>query len=308
MDESTYGAGTAPLAVAHRGGAGLAAENTLDAFGLSYALGVRYLETDVRVTADGACVAFHDAALRRVTGRRGMVRGATRRELAGFGVPTLDEVLVAFPDACFTVDVKEGAAVAPLARTLRATSAAHRVCVAGAWDGWLAGVRAEVGPALTTALGWRALSTLVAGLPGATFGGEAGASRHDMITCGFRTSDGARSAGDQGSRAAPPPGSGAGAGAARTAAAGRFAHVPSRVVQVFGARLVARAHALGVRIIVWTVNDPAQMHRLLDLGMDGIITDRPDLLREVLVARGQWVAPSPAPPPAPSPTASERPS
>jgi glycerophosphoryl diester phosphodiesterase len=298
--ESIYGAGTAPLAIAHRGGAGLAAENTLVAFGRSYALGVRYLETDVRVTADGACVAFHDAALRRVTGRRGMVRGATRRELAGFGVPTLDEVLVAYPDACFTVDVKEGAAVAPLVRTLLATKAAHRVCVAGAWDGWLAGVRHEVGPALTTALGWRALSTFVAGIPGGTFGGDASAGRHDMITCGFRTSDGARSAGDQGSRAAPP-----GGGATRTAASGRFAHVPSRVVQVFGARLVARAHALGVRIIVWTVNDPAQMHRLLDLGMDGIITDRPDLLREVLVARDQWVAPSPT---APSPTTSERPS
>ncbi len=141
MAKSIYGAGTAPLAIAHRGGAGLAVENTLEAFGRSYALGIRYLETDVRVTADGACVAFHDAALRRVTGRRGMVRGATRRELAGFGVPTLDEVLVAYPDACFTVDVKEGSAVAPLARTLRATKAAHRVCVAGAWDGWLAGVR-----------------------------------------------------------------------------------------------------------------------------------------------------------------------
>jgi glycerophosphoryl diester phosphodiesterase len=297
--ESIYGAGTAPLAIAHRGGAGLAAENTLEAFGRSYALGVRYLETDVRMTVDGACVAFHDAALRRVTGRRGMVRGATRRELAGFGVSTLDEVLVAYPDACFTIDVKEGSAVAPLARTLRATNAAHRVCVAGAWDGWLAGVRREVGPALTTALGWRALSTLMAGIPGGTFGGEASVSRRDMITCGFRTSDGARSAGDQGSRAAAPPGG----GATRTTA-GRFAHVPSRVVQVFGARLVARAHALSVRIIVWTVNDPAQMHRLLDLGTDGIITDRPDLLREVLVARDQWVAPSPTP----SPTTSERPS
>ena len=115
MAESIYGAGVAPFAIAHRGGAGLAAENTLDAFGRSYAPGVGYLETDVRVTADGARVAFHDAALRRVIGRRGVVRGVTRRELASFGVPTLDEVLVAFPDACLTIDVKEGSAGAPLA-------------------------------------------------------------------------------------------------------------------------------------------------------------------------------------------------
>jgi glycerophosphoryl diester phosphodiesterase len=94
------------------------------------------------------------------------------------------------------------------------------------------------------------------------------------------------------------------AGAPQAAGAARFAHVPSRVVQAFAARLVARAQALGVRIIVRTVNDPTQMHRLLDLGMDGVITDRPDLPHEVLVARDQWVAPSPAP----SPTTSERPS
>jgi glycerophosphoryl diester phosphodiesterase len=57
-------------------------------------------------------------------------------------------------------------------------------------------------------------------------------------------------------------------------------------------RLVDRARALGLRIITWTVNDPERMHRLLDAGVDGIITDRPDLLREVLIARDQWTAPS----------------
>jgi glycerophosphoryl diester phosphodiesterase len=62
-------------------------------------------------------------------------------------------------------------------------------------------------------------------------------------------------------------------------------------VPVFRDDLVARAHDAGLRLIVWTVNEPATMNRLLDRGADGIITDRPDVLREVLIARGQWHAP-----------------
>ena len=49
-----------------------------------------------------------------------------------------------------------------------------------------------------------------------------------------------------------------------------------------------RAHRLGVRVVVWTVDDPEQMHELLDMGVDGIITDRPDLLRAVMIQRGTW--------------------
>ena len=61
-----YGDETTPLAIAHRGGAAMAPENTLDAFALSVALGVRYLETDVKVTADGELMCFHDETLERV--------------------------------------------------------------------------------------------------------------------------------------------------------------------------------------------------------------------------------------------------
>jgi glycerophosphoryl diester phosphodiesterase len=244
MTRSLYGTGRGPLAIAHRGGAGLAAENTLDAFTRSYALGVRYLETDVRVSADGVGLAFHDATLDRVLGRPGAVRATPSRYLRRRGVPTIAEVLRAFPDACFTIDVKDDAAVAPLADALRDTGAAHRVCAAGAWDGWLARLRDQVGPELTTALGWRALTALVAGAP-----------------------------------PIPP----------WWHEAGRFAHVPVRLTNQ---RLLARAHALGVRVVTWTVNDPARMHRLLDAGVDGVITDRPDLLREVLIARDQWTVPS----------------
>ena len=59
--------------------------------------------------------------------------------------------------------------------------------------------------------------------------------------------------------------------------------------------LVRRAHAAGVQVHVWTIDDPAEMNTLLDRGVDGIMTDRTDILRDVLRARGQWNGPQPAP-------------
>jgi glycerophosphoryl diester phosphodiesterase len=56
-------------------------------------------------------------------------------------------------------------------------------------------------------------------------------------------------------------------------------------------KLVRAAHNAGLQVHVWTVNTVAEMNRLLDMGVDGIITDRPDLLKEVLVERGVWVSP-----------------
>jgi glycerophosphoryl diester phosphodiesterase len=205
-----YGSEPAPMALAHRGGAALATENTLAAFGLASALGLRYLETDVRLTSDGQLVCFHDATLDRVTDGRGEVR---HHDLA----------------------------------RVRRKDVRERVCLAGAWDGALATVRREV-PGVRTALGWRSLSALV-------------------------------SSSRTGARPSP------------RLATGEFAHVPLRLgrVPVFVERLVEGALRIGVRVVVWTVDDVCDMHRVLDAGVDGVITDRPDLLREVLIARGQWL-------------------
>jgi glycerophosphoryl diester phosphodiesterase len=69
-----------------------------------------------------------------------------------------------------------------------------------------------------------------------------------------------------------------------------FAHVPIKLgrVPIFVERVVAMSHDLGVRVVVWTVDEPQVIRRLLDAGVDAIITDRPDVLREVLVSRDQW--------------------
>lgn len=253
----SYGDEHGPLAIAHRGGMGLAPENTLAAFERATALGFRYLETDVVTTRDGHLVCFHDRALGRVTGQGGAVADVDlsriRRLLVNGTepIPTLGEAMHAFPDVRFAIDLKDEQTVAAMAALLVANPGwAARICVAGARSRRLARLQAQV-PALTTALGWRSLATLIA------------CSRSY----------------------APHPRSGPG---------GSFAHVPYRLGRfpVYTQRVVAQAHDLGVRVVVWTVNEPLTMHVLLDAGVDGIITDRPDLLREVLVARGAWQAPS----------------
>jgi glycerophosphoryl diester phosphodiesterase len=247
-----YGEGSGPLAIAHRGGAALAQENSLAAFALASGLGLRYLETDVRVTSDGHLVCFHDETLDRVTTATGPVRSKSLHELRALQInamepiPTFDEALEAFPDQCFTIDSKDLAGLEPLVKSLQRKGVAERVCVAGAWDGWLAHVREQV-PGVTTALGWRSLTTLLM-----------------CARAGVR-----------------PP---------RALANAPFAHVPVKLgrVPIFGERLVAMSHDLGIRLVTWTVNEPLVMRYLLDAGVDAIITDRPDVLREVLVSRGQW--------------------
>lgn len=244
-----------PLAVAHRGGAGLRPENSLSAFAHAVGLGVLWLESDVRASADGVAVLHHDRTLARLFGLDVAVADLTWDQLRSLRTPDGDrlvrpaDVLGSFPQARLAVDLKEPAAVPGLLVDLRRTGSAGRVCLAGAPDPLLAAAAAEE-PGLTTALGWRSLTALI------------GTARLGLPVR---------------PRVRPP-------------AHAAWAHVPDRLLGagVLTAAVVARAAVLGLGVMAWTVDDPVRMHALLDLGVRGIITDRPDVMRGVLIGRGQW--------------------
>ncbi len=222
------------------------------AFERAVALGYRYLETDVRVTADGVALAFHDASLDRVTDRRGKIDElpwiAVRTARIGGTepIPLLTDLLAAWPDTYVNLDVKADRSVGPTVDAVRRTGSLSRVCIGAFSTRRITAVRRALGPQLCTSLGPRAALRL-------------------RLT----------------GRASP---------ALRSRLAGRCAQVPARIgARPFvDARYVAAAHALGLPVHAWTVNDPAEMTRLLDLGVDGIMTDRADRLRDLLIARGQW--------------------
>jgi glycerophosphoryl diester phosphodiesterase len=225
-------------------------------------LGYRYLETDVHATADGVLLAFHDHVLDRVTDTRGRVadldwaRVSTARIGGVEPIPLLEDVLGTWPELRVNIDVKHSGAVRPLIDVLHRTGAASRVLVASFSD--------------------RRRRAVLAGL-------DVGRTRGEAVAT-----------------SASPPGiarflaavaSGVRGRALRHAVRGvDCLQVPVRAgaVRVVTSRTVAAAHSAGLQVHVWTINDVREMHRLLDLGVDGIVTDRADTLREVLHERGQW--------------------
>jgi len=241
-----------PIALAHRGGAGEAPENTMAAFANAVSLGYRFIETDIRATRDGVLLAFHDEGLERVAGRPGRVVDLTWRELrearvhGAEPIPRLDEVFEAWPEVRFVLEPKSDDAVEPLAELIRRGNAIDRICVSSFAERRTERLRRLLGPGLCTALG------------------RGGVARLRLSSLGLP------------------------AGRFRAAAA----LVPRRYrgLTVVDQRLLAAARRHGLRVKVWTVNEMAEMEQLLDLGVDGIITDRPSLLKSVLQARGLWPA------------------
>lgn len=248
------------------------------AFERTVRLGYTYIETDVHATSDGRLVVFHDDTLDRLTGLSGPVSARPYREIARARVlgtepiPLLEDVLGAWPDMRFNIDVKEAAAVAPLARALRRTGTYDRVCLAPFSRARLRQVRAAMGAAVCTSLTRSGVAAL-------------------KISSLFRS-------------LLPTPGDPATPLAALRAAAGpRFRAACVQVPPFWGPSgtnpeqgpfavitpsLLRAAHAFGMQVHAWTIDDPDQMRHLLDLGVDGIMTDDPVTLRDVLKERGQW--------------------
>ena len=241
-----------PLAFAHRGGGHEAPENTLAAFERAVSLGFRYLETDARLTADGVVVAFHDPVLDRLTDRRGRISDLDWAEVAAARVHGIEPV-------------------------------PRLADVLGAWDSIrfnidpkcdevvepLAGLVRDLGMVERVCFGsFKARRTArlgrILGPAACRSLGPAGVARLWL-----------------GSRGVPVP---------TLAGAAGCVQVPARIEgrALVDRRFVEAAHRRGLQVHVWTVDDPGHMHRLLDLGVDGLMTDSPSVLRRVLQARDSW--------------------
>ncbi|MER5375477.1 glycerophosphodiester phosphodiesterase [Streptomyces sp. NPDC002553] len=240
-----------PIPFAHRGGAADGLENTVAQFRRAAEAGYRYMETDVHTTRDGRLVAFHDATLDRVTDGAGRIAELPWAEVRHARVGGAEPVPL-FEELLETFpEVRWNV-------DLKAEPALHPlldlIARADAWDRVCVGSFSEARVLRAQRLGGPRLATSY---------GTRGVIGLRLRSWGVPT--------------APR----------RSAVAAQVPETRSGI-PVVDRRFVRAAHARGLHVHVWTVNEPDRMHRLLDLGVDGIMTDHIDTLREVMRERGVW--------------------
>lgn len=247
-----------PLALAHRGGsllpANIGIENSLTAFRHAIELGYRYLETDVHCSADGVVYAFHDDNLERLTGNPALIN-----ELSSTAI---DAVRL------------DGREPIPTMRQLFEELPDARFNIDVKADGAVAATLdliEECDAVHRVCLASFSHSRL-----------QRIRSRMPAVASSFSPREAAwLKLGPIGLLRALSSRGGA-----------VCAQVPHRQgrITVVDRRFVDHAHALGIQVHVWTIDDADEMTELLDLGVDGLVSDRIDILKEVLIVRGQWRA------------------
>lgn len=210
-----------------------------------------YVETDVHSSADGVAVIAHDPDLTRTAKRAVRVDHLTMAELRridlghGQGFCSLAEALDAFPQTRFNIDVKSRAAVDPAADAILAARASHRVLVSSFDEGRRRAALARLPGVVSSSSARRFVVALLGAKLG--FSPAVRAALHGLVAV----------------------------------------QVPERALglTITTERVLGQLHAAGVEVHVWTVNDPDRMRELLELGVDGIVTDRADLALAVVAAR-----------------------
>ncbi|MFD5519258.1 glycerophosphodiester phosphodiesterase [Streptomyces sp. NPDC127066] len=240
-----------PIPFAHRGGSADGLENTLTQFRRAVNAGYRYIETDVHATADGRLVAFHDTTLDRVTDGAGRIADLPWDDVRRARVAGKEPV--------------------PLFEELLEEFPETR---------WNVDVKAE--PALVPLLDLIDRTDAWDRVCVGSFSEDRVTRAQHLAGPRLATSFGTRGVLNLRLRSWGVP-----AAVRRSAVAAQVPETQSGV-PVVDRRFVRAAHARGLQVHVWTVNESERMHRLLDLGVDGIMTDHIDTLRKVLEDRGTW--------------------
>lgn len=222
----------------------------MDAFAAAVELGYGYLETDVHLTRDGAVVAFHDDHLDRVTDLTGAIAERTLTDIRA-------------------ARTRHGGRIPTLEEVLEEFPEA-RFNIDPKHDEVLE-------PLVAVIRRQRAIDRICV----AAFSDERIARARALLGPRLCTSLGPRGI-------ARLVASSRGLGRPRPSAGAVQVPLRHRGVEIVTAGFVTRSHEMGLQVHVWTIDDPTEMHRLLDLGVDGIMTDRAEVLREVLESRGQW--------------------
>ena len=252
-----------PVAIAHRGSRQLWPENTPVAFGGAVEMGYRHIETDLRLTKDGVLVCFHDATVDRTTDGTGRVASfefddlslldAAYRHAGDGGFPFRGQGIRVPSLESVLADFPDVSIVVDLKEDNLAEPLAALLDETGSHERLIVGSfddqRIAQFREVTKGL-----------IPTST-----GTALTRMWVLASRV--------------------GRGGGGEASAL-----QIPTTIrgVRVVDEKLINAAHSAGLQVHVWTVNDASEMERLLDLGADGIVTDRPDRLKSVLESRGDW--------------------